>query len=93
MDRFHHLALPLIVNHILFLGTLYKVNPREVHERVGLCNPTTVLIFFLMGHFRVPPGLCIKTRLSAQPLIWKRLFVLMQIKLLFTRKVEHLASF
>ena len=24
-----------------------------------------------IGHFRVPPGLCIKTRLSAQPLILK----------------------
>ena len=24
-----------------------------------------------IGHLRVPPGLCIKTRLSAQPLIWK----------------------
>ena len=38
-------------------------------------------------HFRVTPGLCIKTRLSAQPLIWKWLFILMQIKLIFTRKV------
>ena len=24
---------------------------------------------FSIGHFRVPPGLCIKTRLGAQPLI------------------------
>ena len=24
-----------------------------------------------IGHFRVLQGLCIKTRLSAQPLIWK----------------------
>ena len=24
-----------------------------------------------IGHFRVSPGLCIKTRLSAQPLMWK----------------------
>ena len=46
-----------------------------------------------MGHFRVPLGLCIKTRLSAQPLIWKWFFILMQIKLIFTRKVVHLASF
>ena len=38
-------------------------------------------------HFRVPPGLCIKMRLSAQPLIWKWCFILMQIKLIFTRKV------
>ena len=42
------------------------------------------------GHFR---DLCIKTRLSAQPLIRKWFFILMQIKLIFTRKVVHLASF
>jgi len=29
-------------------------------------------------HFRVPPGLCIKTRLSGQPLIWKWFFIFMQ---------------
>ena len=46
-----------------------------------------------IGHFRVSPGLCLKTRLSAQPLIWKWIFILMQIKLIFTTKVEHLVSF
>ena len=50
-------------------------------------NPTKI------GHFRVSPGLCFKTRVGAQPLIWKSLFILMQIKLIFTRKVAHLASF
>ena len=30
---------------------------------------------------------------SVQPLIWKWFFILMQIKLIFTRKVLHLASF
>ena len=45
------------------------------------------------GHFRVPPCLCIKTRLSAQPLIWKWFFILMQIKLIFTRKVVHSEGF
>ena len=29
------------------------------------------LPFMTIGHFLVSPGLCIKTRLSAQPLIWK----------------------
>ena len=38
-------------------------------------------------------GLCFKTRVGAQPLIWKSFFILMQIKLIFTRKVVHLASF
>ena len=46
-----------------------------------------------IGHFRVPPGLCFKTRVGAQPLIWKSFFILMQIKLIFIRKVVHLASF
>ena len=45
------------------------------------------------GHFRVPPGLSFKTRVGAQPLIWKSFFILMQIKLIFTKKVVHLASF
>ena len=47
----------------------------------------------LIGHFRVPSGLRIKTRLSAQLLIWKWFFILIQIKLIFTRKVVNLASF
>ena len=38
------------------------------------------------------PGLCIKTRLSARPLIWRWFFILMQIKLIFTRKVVHFFS-
>ena len=46
-----------------------------------------------IGHFRVPPGLCFKTRVGAQAFIWKSFFILMQIKLIFTRKVVHLASF
>ena len=44
-----------------------------------------------IGLFPVPPVLCMKTRLSFQPLIG--FFILMQIKLIFTRKVVHLASF
>ena len=54
---------------------------------------TAVLTWLLIGHFRVPPGLCFKTRVGAQPLIWKPFFILIQIKLIFTRKVVHLASF
>ena len=46
-----------------------------------------------MDHFRVPPGLCFKARVGAQPQIWKSFFILMQIKLIFRRKVVHLASF
>ena len=39
----------------------------------------------IIGHFRVLLGLRIKARLSAQPLKWKRVFILMQLKLTFTR--------
>ena len=49
---------------------------------------------FTMGHFRVPPGLCFKTRVGGtRPLIWKSFFILMRIELIFIRKVVHLASF
>ena len=47
----------------------------------------------VIGHFRVRPGLCFKTRVGAQSSIWKSFFILMQIKLIFTRKVVLLASF
>jgi len=63
-----------------------KPSPWEV--RPGCTGPRQTI-----RHFRVSPGLCIKTRLSARPLIWKWFFILMQIKLIFTRKVVHLASF
>ena len=43
-----------------------------------------------IGHFRVPLGLGFKTRV---PLIGKSFFILMQIKLIFSRKVVYLASF
>ena len=43
--------------------------------------------------FQTTPDLGIKTRLSAQPLIWKWFFILLHIKLIFTRKAVHLASF
>ena len=39
-----------------------------------------------LDHFRVTPGLCIKTRLSAQPLIRKWVFILLQIEIIFTSK-------
>lgn len=39
-----------------------------------------------LDHFRVTPGLCIKTSLSAQPLIRKWVFILLQIEIIFTRK-------
>ena len=46
-----------------------------------------------IGRFRVPKNLTFKARLSAKPLIWKWILIMMQIKLIFTAKVSHLASF
>ena len=43
--------------------------------------------------FQVTQRLCFKARLTAKPLIWKWLLILMEIKLIFTRKVLHLMSF
>ena len=62
-------------------------------ERGSRFRPFHFRLACLMDHFRVPPGLCFKARVGAQPLIWKSFFILMQIKLIFTRKVVHLASF
>ena len=51
-------------------------------------------IFFLsMGHSRVAPSLCFKERLGGKLLRWKWFYIFMQIKLIITRKVLHLASF
>ena len=46
-----------------------------------------------IGLFRVPKNLTFKAKLSAKPLIWKWFLIMMQIKLIFTTKVSHLASF
>ena len=64
-------------------------------KRGSRSRPFHFRLACLIGHFRVPPGLCFKARVGAQPLIWKSFFILMQITLIFTRKVVHLivASF
>ena len=60
------------------------VNKKDGHSKTPLHR--------LISHFRVPPSLCFKTRVGAQPLIWKSFLILMQIKHIFTRKIVHLAS-
>ena len=45
-----------------------------------------------IGHFRVPLGLCIKTRWIAQPLIWKWFFILMQIINNYSLKSRRIVS-
>ena len=49
--------------------------------------------FRKIGHFRNAASLCFKTRPSAKPSLCKLFFIIMQIKLIFTRKVLHFASF
>ena len=56
-------------------------------------NVQMMINMMRIGHFRVPPGLCFTTRVGPQPCIWKSFFILMQITLIFSRKVVHLASF
>ena len=53
------------------------------------CLPNLVNSSWL---WRIFPGPLYRNKLSAQPLIWKWFFILMQIKLIFTRKFVHLAS-
>ena len=64
---------------------------QKADSTIRWMNP--YLLVSATGHFGVPPGLCFKTRVGAQPLIWKWFIILLQIKLIFTRKVVHLASF
>ena len=66
---------------------------RNVGKNIFPTLKSAFQIPLLFYYFRVPPGFCIKTRLSAQPLIRKWFFILMQIKLIFARKVVYLASF
>ena len=68
-------------------------NQSAWYSRLANESRTLALGIGSIGHFRVPPGLYFKERVGAQPLIWKCVFILMQIKLIFTRKVVHLASF
>ena len=66
------------------LGTGISKNcsPRLFFLSDGVCNVILENIGYTpaqaIGHFRVPPGLCFKTRVGAQPLIRKSFFVLMQ---------------
>ena len=46
-----------------------------------------------ISYFQVPSSLHFKARLSAKPLIRKWFLIMMQIKLIFSTKVSHLASF
>ena len=65
-------------------------SPQPPHDTEDSAGKVVILSDWLR-HFQVPPDLCIKTGLSAQPLIWKWFFIAMQVKLIFTN--VHLTSF
>ena len=76
---------------LIFILICFEWRDTENQQYFPRCTAGSNIV--AMGHFRVPSGLCFKTRVGAQPLIWKSFFILMQIKLIFTRKVVHLDSF
>ena len=80
-----HSSLPIIPTAFSFCPLLIL----HTTQRTPLGKVVTLSDW--LRHFRVPPDLCIKTRLSAQLLIWKWFFIAMQIKLIFTN--VHLTSF
>ena len=53
-------------------------------RRRNSCHPVTVE---LLGHFRVSPSLCFKASVSAKQVIWKRVFILMKMKLIITKRL------
>ena len=70
----------------------YQVTPHL------LCLSSFYCFLFLRhktktDHCRSAPSLNLKAMLSAKPLIWSWFLILMQIKLIFTRKGLHFASF
>ena len=63
--------------------------------KLCICGESKILSFpvIAINHFQFVPSLCFKAILSAKLLITSYFFILMQIKLIFSRKVLHLASF
>ena len=70
---------------------LFPLSLASPHHRGLRWGKWWYWVIALIRHFRVPPDLCIKTRLSAQLLIWKWFFIAMQVILIFTN--VHLTSF
>ena len=75
------------VNQLRFSKTWNKRNENLLEVVAGSINAT-------IGHFWVSRGLCFKARLSAKPLIWKRLFSCANVnETRYLKNVLHLASF
>ena len=93
----------IFLQHYSFPSPLYSRSGRLTNNYCPVPRFPSLKVSFRLGTqnqlnrnkpFPSSPGpLYQKTRLSAQPLIWKWFFILMQMKLICTRKVVHLASF
>ena len=70
-------------------GSLPMFLPKLTTDLFGTNGFTTPLSFQTLYQNRPFPG----PRVGALLLIWESLFILMQITLIFTRKVVHPASF
>ena len=88
------------VNKWLIIYNVLKAFIRQSSTRLEVklknCLPLTVSRLMASARnrpFPSSPGRLNQTRLSTQSLIWKWFFIFMQIKLIFTRKAVHLASF
>ena len=83
---------PLVHSSLPIIPTAFSFSPLLIlHTTQRTPLRKVVTLSDWLRHFRVPPDLCIKTRLSAQLLIWKWFFIAMQVKLIFTN--VHLTSF
>ena len=73
----------------------HEVRKRNIRNSQSHARAAELLFYLLrpISHFPVAPSLCFNARLSVKPLIWKWFFILMQIKLIFTRKFLLLAYF
>ena len=60
------------------------------YQQENICS-IAPCVTYPIGHFRVATSLCFKARLSTKPLIWKRFFILMQMKLILATKVFALS--
>ena len=67
-----------------FLGSIFSESPTANEDGTKIVvvdvnsSPKDDPANQKIGHFQVPTGLCIKTRLRAQPLIWKWFFIFMK---------------
>ena len=69
---------------LIFILIYFEWRDTENQQYFPRCTAGSNIV--AIGHFRVPPGLCFKTRVGAQPLIWKSFFILMHKQTHFHKK-------